>query len=149
MGDDVPYMLKTKKGELVELPANWATDDWPPYVHSMDLNYVMQIMAPERAMEIFMAEFEAMREAGGGLWIGIWHPFVSGRLSRWKRVEKMIEYMLGTGEVWFATLEEIAGHIVQCWKNGTYRPRVDQLPYYEKPVAPKRVARPKGRHGKS
>ena len=105
----------------------------------------MQIMAPERAMEIFMAEFEAMREAGGGLWIGIWHPFVSGRLSRWKRVEKMIEYMLGTGDVWFATLEEIARHIVDCRKNGTYMPRVDQLPYYDKPVAPKRSARVKGR----
>ncbi len=81
----------------MELPANWATDDWPPYVHSIDLNYVMQIVSPERAMEGFMAEFEAMRQAGGGLWIGIWHPFVSGRLSRWLRVEKMIDYMLGTG----------------------------------------------------
>jgi peptidoglycan-N-acetylglucosamine deacetylase len=138
MGDDVPYMLKTKKGELVELPANWATDDWPPYVHSIDLNYVMQIMAPERAMEIFMAEFEAMRQASGGLWIGIWHPFVSGRLSRWQRVEKMIEYMLGTGDAWFATLEEIAQHIVACQRNGSYSPRVDHLPYYKLPISPTR-----------
>jgi hypothetical protein len=90
-------------------------------------------------MEIFMAEFEAMREAGGGLWIGIWHPFVSGRLSRWKRVEIMIEYMLGTGAVWFATLEQIAQHVLGCQRNGTYAPRVDQLPYYDKPVVPKRT----------
>ena len=39
-----------------------------------------------------MAEFEAMRHSGGGLWIGVWHPFVSGRLSRWLRIEKMMEY---------------------------------------------------------
>ena len=41
------------------------------------------------------------------MWIGVWHPFVSGRLSRWQRVEKMIEYMLSSGDVWFATMEEI------------------------------------------
>jgi len=137
MGDDVPYVLRTSGGEVVELPANWATDDWPPYVHSIDLNYVMQITAPERAMEVFLAEFEAMRHAGGGLWIGIWHPFVSGRLSRWLRVEKMIEYMIGTGEVWFATLEEIALHIQACRKNGTYVPRVDDLPYYAGEIVPR------------
>jgi len=59
MGDDVPYLLSTEKGELVELPVSWATDDWPPYVHSIDLDYMFQILPPERAMEVFMAEFEA------------------------------------------------------------------------------------------
>lgn len=136
MGDDVPYLLETDKGEIVELPANWATDDWPPYVHSIDLNYVMQITAPDRAMEIFLAEFEAMRTAGGGLWIGIWHPFVSGRLSRWLRVEKMIEYMLDTGDVWFATLEDIAKYVLDCRKKGTYQPRTVKMPIYTEPVVP-------------
>lgn len=136
MGDDVPYILKSKPGELVELPASWATDDWPPYVHSIDLNFQMQIMAPDRAMEIFLAEFEAMRTVGGGLWIAVWHPFVSGRLSRWLRVEKMIEHMLGTGEVWFATLEEIALHVEDCRRKGIWTPRVDNLPYYPGPVTP-------------
>ena len=136
MGDDVPYILKTGKHELVELPSSWALDDWPPYVHSIDLNYMFQIMSPDRAMESFMAEFEAMRTAGGGLWIGVWHPFVSGRLSRWLRIEKMIEYMLATGEVWFATLEAIATHIQTVRKEGKYNARVDQLPYYDKSPMP-------------
>ena len=61
MGDDVPYILKTEKGEIVELPSSWALDDWPPYVHPMDLDYMFQIVSPDRAMETFMAEFEAMR----------------------------------------------------------------------------------------
>lgn len=136
MGDDVPYILSAEKGDLVELPTSWALDDWPPYVHSIDLNYMFQIMAPERAMESFMAEFEAMRTTGGGLWIATWHPFVSGRLSRWLRVEKMIETMMETGEVWFATLEEIAGHINTLRASGEYDPRVDQLPYYDSPQIP-------------
>jgi hypothetical protein len=77
-----------------------------------------------------------MRTAGGGLWIGVWHPFVSGRLSRWLRIEKMIETMLGTGDVWFARMEDIARHVQQCRANGTWQPRVDDLPYYGKPVCP-------------
>lgn len=132
MGDDVPYILDNGKGEIVELPSSWALDDWPPYVHSIDLNYMFQIMSPDRAMETFMAEFEAMRSSGGGLWIGVWHPFVSGRLSRWLRVEKMIEYMLNTGDVWFARLEDIAAHVQKLRKEGSYQARVDKLPYYDK-----------------
>jgi hypothetical protein len=51
------------------------------------------------------------RVRGGALWIGVWHPFVSGPLSRWLPIEKMIEHVLGTGEVWFARLE---GHRRAC-----------------------------------
>ena len=54
---------------------------------------------------------------------------VSGRLSRWQRVERMIEYMLDTGEVWFATLEQIARHVALQTDTGGYAPRIDTLPY--------------------
>jgi peptidoglycan/xylan/chitin deacetylase (PgdA/CDA1 family) len=141
MGDDVPYVLRTNAGELIELPSHWGLDDWPPYVHSMDLDYQMQIMSPERAMEGFMAEFEAAWEHGG-LWVGVWHPFVSGRLARWARVEKMIEAMLEQGGVWFATMEEIAGHVRACIDGGSYSPRVDDLPYYAEPVTVSAPRRP-------
>jgi peptidoglycan/xylan/chitin deacetylase (PgdA/CDA1 family) len=136
MGDDVPYVLDTGKGEIVELPVSWATDDWPPYVHSIDLDYMFQILPPDRAMEVFMAEFYAARQMGGALWIGVWHPFVSGRLSRWLRIEKMIEEMLATGDVWFARMEDIAGHIQALRSNGEYDARVDKLPYYAEPQIP-------------
>ena len=101
MGDDIPYLLQTADGELVELPTHWGVDDWPPYVHSLELDYVMQVMSPARAMEGFREEFEAAYEAGG-LWIGVWHPFVSGRLARWRQVEKLIEDMTSRGDVWLA-----------------------------------------------
>ena len=131
MGDDVPYLLAPPQGELVELPISWATDDWPPYVHSIDLDYMFQILPPDRAMEIFMAEFNAMRRAGGGLWIAVWHPFVSGRLSRWQRIEQMIEEMQDTGEVWFATLEEIAAHCKALDASGALSLRREPLPLYD------------------
>ncbi|RVT81872.1 polysaccharide deacetylase [Rhodobacteraceae bacterium CCMM004] len=140
MGDEVPYFLDTDAGSLVELPVSWATDDWPPYVHAPDLNYMFQVLPPERAMEVFLAEFEALRAAPGGVWIGVWHPFVSGRLSRWQRVEAMIEHMLDTGDVWFATLEEIARHVQAVTDDGSYTPRRDRLPYSEGDQVPPALA---------
>jgi len=130
MGDDVPYLLAPPEGTLIELPVSWATDDWPPYVHALDLDYAFQIMAPDRAMEVFMAEFHAMHRAGGGLWIGVWHPFVSGRQSRWQRIERMIEEMQNTGDVWFATLEEIALHCQRLQSSGALTLRRQTLPHY-------------------
>ena len=49
-------------------------------------------------------------------------------------VEKLIEYMLEKGDVWFATLEEIAAHVMDCIDNQSYQPRIDRLPFYGEPV---------------
>jgi len=133
MGDDIPYIIQTDSGQLVELPSHWGLDDWPPYVHSIDLDYVMPIKAASEAMKGFRSEFDCAREYGG-LWISVWHPFASGRLSRWVEVEKLIEYMLEKGDVWFATLEEIAAHVMDCIDNQSYQPRIDSLPFYDRPV---------------
>ena len=130
MGDDVPYVLKTAQGSVIELPSHWAMDDWPHYTHSMDFNYMMTIKSPDEAMNVFMSEFEAMYDFGG-LWVTVWHPFVSGRLARCRRVQQMIEYMQGKGGVWFATMEEIAKHVQACIDDGSWTPRVDNLPYYD------------------
>jgi hypothetical protein len=81
-------------------------------------------------MNVFMSEFEAMYDFGG-LWVTVWHPFVSGRLARCRRVLQMIEYMQNKGGVWFATMEEIALHVQACIDDGSWTPRVDQLPYYD------------------
>lgn len=48
----------------------------------------------------------------------------------------MIEYMLGTGEAWFARLEDIAAHIQALRQQGAYQARIDKLPYYDKPQIP-------------
>ena len=135
MGDDVPYVLKTDLGELIELPAHWGVDDWPQFVQSMDLDYMMPIKAASRGIEVFREEFDAMYEYGG-LWVGVWHPFATGRLARWRKVVDLIDYMQSKGDVWIARMEDIARHVQQCIDDGTYRPRVDQLPYYMSKVSP-------------
>ncbi|MEM1152059.1 MAG: hypothetical protein AAGI03_16205, partial [Pseudomonadota bacterium] len=50
--------------------------------------------------------------------------------SRWQRIEKMIDEMQETGEVWFATMEEIARHCLACRDAGSWSPREVSLPHY-------------------
>ena len=133
MGDTKPYVLQTAEGNVIELPIDWTMDDWPHYAHAPDFGYLMPISAPEKAMEVYLAEFEAAYESGG-LWVTIWHPFVTGRPARLASVAKMIEYMQSKGGVWFATMEEIALHVKQCIEDGSYQPRTVPMPYYEGPI---------------
>jgi peptidoglycan/xylan/chitin deacetylase (PgdA/CDA1 family) len=134
MGDDIPYVLETRHGRLIELPSHWALDDWPHFVHNAEFGFQMPIKAPDEAMKVFMSEFEAAWEYGG-LWIAVWHPFVTGRLARCHAIKKMIEAMLAKGKVWFAPMEEIAAHVKKSIDEGDYVPRVDRLPYYDGRIA--------------
>jgi len=133
MGDDVPYVLRCETGDLIEIPADYQSDDWPQYVQNVEFEYLMPIRAPGRAMEVFRAEFEAAY-ACGGLWVSIWHPFVSGRVSRLLEVAGLIEDLLERGDVWVASLGEIAAHIRTLIDAGEYEPRVNHVPFYPGPI---------------
>lgn len=133
MGDDIPYLIKGSGGSLVEFPIDWTSDDWPHYVHNRDFNFMMPISSPQRAMEVFRAEFDAAWEYGA-LWITVWHPFVSGRLARFRAIIELIEYMRGKGGVWFARLDEICDHVKSLMEQKLWQPRVEALPIYDSPI---------------
>ncbi len=127
MGNDIPYLLQGEKGQLVELPIDWAFDDWPHYMHNRDFNFMMPILAPERAMEVFRSEFDAAREYGSML-ITVWHPFLSGRLARIHAIVEFIEYMRSQGGVWFARLDQICDHVRMLVENERWSPSVVRMP---------------------
>jgi peptidoglycan-N-acetylglucosamine deacetylase len=130
MGDDNPYIIRSTKGELVELPSRWQLDDWPQFVHNHDLDFMMPIAAPSYAMEVYMAEFYAMWEHGG-IWVNCFHPFCSGQVARLMMVQEMIGKMLAKGDVWIATGEQVALHLRELQRQGKYNPRVDKVPFCE------------------
>lgn len=109
MADDLPYLVKRYKGEIIEVPPHWGTDDWPPFAHFAEIDYLMPVRGPSAGITPFIEEFEAMYEAGG-FWMPVLHPFLTGRLARWREMERHIEKMVEKGDVWFASLEQIAGH---------------------------------------
>ena len=133
MGGDVPYLIGNDKGsDLVELPSDFVLDDWMQYVCLGEFNYMLPIASPQRAIEVFQAEFDAAWRHGG-LWVTVWHPFVSGRLSRADAMVGLIEHMQEKGGVWFASLDEIAAHVRKVVASGAWTPRRDTLPYWSEP----------------
>ena len=133
MDDDVPSLYETDRGEILGLSSHWALDDWPQYVCNSDVGYNLNIRSPREASETFMAEFEAAHRHGG-MWISVWHPWVSARLARAEALRGMIEAMLAKGDVWLAPMEEIAGHAKRLMDRGGWRPRRVRLPYYDGPL---------------
>lgn len=131
MADDIPYQMKTGDGTLWEAPVHWGTDDWPPFAHYAEIDYMMPVKSPSQGLAAFWEEFDAQYEAGG-FWMGIWHPFLTGRLARWRLVEKWLEETLRTKDVWFAPLTDIIAHVQKLSSSGQYAPRVENLPYYTK-----------------
>ncbi|MEM8651632.1 MAG: polysaccharide deacetylase [Pseudomonadota bacterium] len=132
MADDIPYLMQTDAGELYEMPVHWGTDDWPPFAHYDEIGYMMPVRGPSAGLHGFWEEFDAQYEAGGFFML-IVHPFLTGRLARWRLVEQWLEKTLETKDVWFAPLEEITAHVQSLREEGTYVPRVENLPYYTEP----------------
>jgi peptidoglycan/xylan/chitin deacetylase (PgdA/CDA1 family) len=132
-GDDIPYILQNDRGSIVELPSHYGLDDWPHYQFSRDFETMMPIKSTQQALQVFKEEFDAAWTYGG-LWVAVWHPFLSGRLSRAVAISNLIEHMHKTGDVWFATLGEIAEHIRSLVTRGEWSPRTDKLPYYDGPI---------------
>tara|TARA_B100000989_G_scaffold218890_1_gene166926 strand:+ start:1297 stop:2181 length:885 start_codon:yes stop_codon:yes gene_type:complete len=133
MADDIPYRIETNKGSLWEMPVHWGTDDWPPFAHYAEIGYMMPVSSPSNGLAGFWEEFDAAYEAGGFFMLII-HPFLTGRLARWKKVEEWLEQTLRTKNVWFARLDEIANHLDQIVLDGIYEPRQEKLPYYAAPI---------------
>ncbi|MCP5067054.1 MAG: polysaccharide deacetylase, partial [bacterium] len=133
MGDEIPYRLTNGKNALIELPSHYAMDDWAHFMAARDFNYMMPIKAPSQAMEVFRSEFDAAWRHGG-LWIAVWHPFLSGRLARFEAIVELLEHMVARGEVWFATLRDIAAHVEAQIAAGNWTPRCDHLPQYPGPI---------------
>jgi hypothetical protein len=102
-------------------------------VHNRDFRHQMPISPPSRAIEVFRAEFDAAWRHGS-LWVSVWHPFVSGRLSRLDAVIGLIEYMQSKGQVWFATLEAITGHVQSLVAAESWKPREEMMPHYNSPI---------------
>jgi peptidoglycan/xylan/chitin deacetylase (PgdA/CDA1 family) len=91
MDDDRPYVLKTPWGPLAELPPHWSLDDWEQYAYLEDPPLGQHIESPSKVAGMWTAELEAMRRTASLLTLTC-HPLLSGRPSRVRAIERLIEY---------------------------------------------------------
>jgi len=129
MGDDQPYLIGNGRGDVVELPSHMPLDDWTQFVSFSDYGVRQNIKAPSAGYDVHVEEFDAMWEAGG-LWVSVWHPFVSGRIARAMQIERLIEHMETKGGVWFARMDEIAAHVNGLVERGAWQPRRHDFPFW-------------------
>jgi peptidoglycan/xylan/chitin deacetylase (PgdA/CDA1 family) len=109
MDDDVPYRLATDAGTLIELPVHWSLDDWEQFAYLPEPDIGSQIELPSKVLELWTAELDAMRDEGCLLVVTM-HPFLSGRPARARMLGELLARVRNRGDVWTATLGEIADH---------------------------------------
>lgn len=110
MDADHPYELAVGQTSLVEIPIQWALDDWEQYCYLPDISGSGLIESPRKARELWQLEFDALR-AVGGCWVLTNHPFLSGRPSRAVELGALMRYVVEHTEVWTTSLGAIAEHV--------------------------------------
>lgn len=113
MDADLPYELAATpdgSASIVEIPVHWGLDDWEQYCYVPGLFGSGLIESPAKAREMWSLEFDAMR-ADGGCFVLTSHPFLSGRPSRAAALGQLMAEAAAAGDVWIATLADVAAHV--------------------------------------
>lgn len=109
MDRDIPYWLSTEHGPILELPTAWVLDDFVFFGHSFNPPVGHGIRNQDDVYGIWAEEFEGMYEEGGYFHL-MMHPQVIGRPHRMRMVERLIQRMVGKGDVWFARPIDLVEH---------------------------------------
>jgi peptidoglycan/xylan/chitin deacetylase (PgdA/CDA1 family) len=108
MDDLRPYRHPGRR--LIELPTQWILDDWPHFEFAATgMDTVKTIRSTREVEEIWIEEFEGIRELGGSFVLTM-HPQISGRPSRVALLDRVIARVQSFPDVWIATCGEIARH---------------------------------------
>ncbi len=114
MDADVPYELAVAGVDgvtsIVEVPIQWALDDWEQYCFLPGISGEGLIESPAKAREMWSLELDAMRGVGGCFTLTN-HPFLTGRPSRALALEQVVRQAVEYGDVWVASLQQVAEHV--------------------------------------
>jgi len=108
---DVPYLVSTGHGPIVEVPQSWTFDDWERYAFLPDPPAGQGVI--ERAtdvMETWWEEIKAYREFGACA-VPVMHPFLSGRPSRALALGNLLDRIASQPDIWVTTIGRIAEHV--------------------------------------
>ena len=110
INDDMPYPFRTPAGEIIAMPLSTELEDRfiiQANLHS-ESEYADQI---EDAFDFLYEEAE---EQGGRMLALSIHPWMLGQPHRIGRLEQVLEYITGRGDVWSAGASDISA----AWQKG-------------------------------
>ncbi len=114
MDSDRPYELavastQPASASLVEIPIQWALDDWEQYCFLPEISGTGYIATPDQARALWESELDGLY-AVGGCWVLTNHPFLSGRPGRAASLARLMARVVAMPDVWVAPLRDIARH---------------------------------------
>lgn len=124
---DAPYRFSVAEGDsrdLVEVPIDWALDDWEQYAFYPGVTGSGVIESPAKVLELWTLEAQAHHGAGS-CFVLTNHPFISGRPSKAVALEQLIERVRSMDGMWVTTLQEIALHAKQSLTTVHTHGRID------------------------
>jgi peptidoglycan-N-acetylglucosamine deacetylase len=107
---DEPYEIVShgQPSGVIELPISEVSNDYVYYGETAN----GALPSPDAVFEIYRAEFDlAFRERT--MFVLTQHPHVGGRRSRIAQLDRLITYIKAKGDVWFATMEQVASYVKQ------------------------------------
>lgn len=107
---DAPYRMAVAPDDprdIVEIPVDWALDDWEQYAFYPGVTGSGVIESPAKVLEMWTLEAEA-HHSQGSCFVLTNHPFISGRPSKAVAFEQLIERVKAMDRMWVTTLERIA-----------------------------------------
>ena len=96
---DAPYRFSVAEGDprdLVEIPVDWALDDWEQYAFYPGVTGSGVIESPAKVLEMWTLEAEA-HHAAGSCFVLTNHPFISGRPSKAVALEQLMDRVKSHG----------------------------------------------------
>jgi peptidoglycan/xylan/chitin deacetylase (PgdA/CDA1 family) len=128
MDADHPYRVAVEPGAdaptLVELPVQWALDDWEAYAYLPEITGSGVIASPAEVLERWRLELDALVPEGG-LFVLTNHPFLSGRASRAAALDVLIQHAQAIDGLWIATCAEIAAWVAGLDLSPVFHDRPD------------------------
>lgn len=111
MAHDEPYelVIEGQRSGLIEIPVDWGRDDAAFFVMER-FSSLRPDANPQQAITAWKLEFQKTYEEHGLFQITL-HPDLIGRRSRWIAFESMLDELMATSHVWFATHLQIAEHV--------------------------------------
>ena len=106
--------------DIIELPVQWLLDDAPFFLFGG--GRPRPISSAENVFQAWTEEFQGLYRYGG-LFNLTMHPQIIGRPGRLLMLDRLIEYIQGFPEVWFATGSEVASY----WRTALDQQHPDTL----------------------
>ena len=102
-------MRTLEPSSVVEIPANWHLDDWPPFQLNLKQPSTHGFVDPHVIERMWKEQFEfSYREGGDFIFVMSIHPQVSGKPQVIMMHERLIEWINGFEGVEWCTAEQMA-----------------------------------------